>query len=153
MVDRDDIGSWLAGPGTQVDEGYAGDRLGLPQDGPGSVARLSRRIPALLIDWGLCQLIAAAFLGYRFGHGGASSFGPLAVFFLENLLLVGTLGSTVGHRLLGLRVVPLGGAYAGPGRALLRTALLCLVIPAVIWDRDSRGMHDRLAGTVIVRSR
>jgi uncharacterized RDD family membrane protein YckC len=28
-----------------------------------------------------------------------------------------------------------------------------LVIPAVIWDRDGRGMHDRLLGTVVVRTR
>jgi uncharacterized RDD family membrane protein YckC len=38
---------------------------------------------------------------------------PLAVFVLMNLLLVGTLGSTVGHRLLGIRVVRIGGAGAG----------------------------------------
>jgi hypothetical protein len=29
--------------------------------------------------------------------------------------------------------------------------LLCIVIPAVIWDSDQRGMHDRLSGTVLVR--
>jgi len=25
------------------------------------------------------------------------------------------------------------------------------VIPALIWDLDQRGMHDRLVGTVLVR--
>ena len=39
----------------------------------------------------------------------------------------------------------------GPGAALLRTGLLCLVIPAVIWDASGRGMHDVAAGTVILR--
>ena len=34
---------------------------------------------------------------------------------------------------------------------LLRTALLCLAVPALIWDRDGRGLHDRLARTVQVR--
>ena len=35
--------------------------------------------------------------------------------------------------------------------ALARTVLLCLVIPAVVWDSDGRGLHDRVAGTAIVR--
>ncbi|MFE4466652.1 RDD family protein, partial [Oerskovia sp. NPDC056781] len=30
--------------------------------------------------------------------------------------------------------------------------LLCLVVPAVVWDGDGRGMHDKAAGTVIVRA-
>ena len=53
--------------------------------------------------------------------------------------------------LLGMRVVPVSGGYLGWWRPFARTALLCLVIPAVIWDRDQRGMHDRLIGTVLVR--
>jgi len=35
----------------------------------------------------------------------------------------------------------------------LRTLLICLVIPAVIWDRDGRGLQDRAAGTVVVKAR
>jgi hypothetical protein len=50
-----------------------------------------------------------------------------------------------------MRVVPVAGGYLGPWRPFARTALLCLVIPAVIWDTDQRGMHDRLVGTVLVR--
>ncbi|HEY5230049.1 MAG TPA: RDD family protein, partial [Galbitalea sp.] len=29
--------------------------------------------------------------------------------------------------------------------------LLMVVIPAVIFDRDQRGLHDKIAGTVLVR--
>ena len=36
-------------------------------------------------------------------------------------------------------------------RAAARTALLLLVVPAVVQDGDGRGLHDRAAGTVIVR--
>jgi hypothetical protein len=32
-----------------------------------------------------------------------------------------------------------------------RTLLLMLVVPAVVWDRDGRGLHDRLSGTVELR--
>jgi uncharacterized RDD family membrane protein YckC len=69
-----------------------------------------------------------------------------------NLLLVGTLGSTIGQRLLGMRVVRMDGASAGPLPAAIRTLLLAVVIPAVVWDRDTRGFHDKLAGTVVVRT-
>jgi uncharacterized RDD family membrane protein YckC len=39
----------------------------------------------------------------------------------------------------------------GIPRAALRTLLLCLVIPAVVFDPDQRGAHDKAAGTVVVR--
>ena len=68
------------------------------------------------------------------------------------LLLVGTLGSTIGHRLVGLRVLSLHGGAARPLQVLVRTVLLCLFLPAMFWDRDGRGLHDKAAGTVIVRT-
>ena len=124
----------------------------MPQRGPGSLARGSRRAIAIAVDWFLCVLIASGLMGYRLGEGGLGPFKPLAVLVVMNLLLVGTLGSTIGHRLLGIRVVRIGGASAGPFRALTRTILLAVVIPAVIWDRDTRGFHDKIAGTVTVRT-
>jgi uncharacterized RDD family membrane protein YckC len=123
----------------------------MPQSGPGSLARFGRRLVAVAVDWFLCTLIAAGLLGYHVGEGGLGPFKPLAVFVLMNLILVGTLGSTIGHRLLGIRVVRLDGVAAGPILATIRTALLAVVIPAVIWDRDTRGFHDKIAGTVTTR--
>ncbi len=38
-------------------------------------------------------------------------------------------------------------------QALTRTVLLCLFVPAVIWDRDGRGLHDKVPNTVVIRSR
>lgn len=144
MEQRSGMGSWLeGGPSGAPGEG---SRLGLPAAGPGSQAPLGRRVAALAIDWALCLVIASAFFGDE-------PLAPLAVFAVENLLLVSTLGTTVGHRALGLRVRRLVGPAAAPGvlLALVRTVLLCLVIPAVVWDADGRGLHDRAAGTVIVR--
>jgi uncharacterized RDD family membrane protein YckC len=123
----------------------------MPQSGPGSLARFGRRLVAVAVDWFLCTLIAAGLLGYHVGEGGLGPFKPLAVFVLMNLILVGTLGSTIGHRLLGIRVVRLDGVSPGPILATIRTALLAVVIPAVIWDRDTRGFHDKIAGTVTTR--
>jgi uncharacterized RDD family membrane protein YckC len=108
------------------------------------MARFGRRMVALAVDWVLSLLISHWIFG---GH----PLGPLAVLAVEQLLLVGTLGSSVGHRLMGLRVETVAGGYAGPARAAVRAVLLCLVIPALIWDADQRGLHDKAAGTVLVR--
>lgn len=87
----------------------------------------------------------------------------LAVFGVSTTVLVASLGYTIGHRVLGLQVVrlrDLPDAGAGPVRGwrppgfvsgVLRTVLLCLVIPPVIWGSDGRGMHDTAAGTVVLR--
>ncbi|MEO9221028.1 MAG: RDD family protein [Mycobacteriaceae bacterium] len=156
MVDRKDVGSWLNGPGAvrpdPDPEDYPGRRLGMPEQGPGSLARFGRRAVALCVDWFVCTVIAAGLMHYRLGEGGLGPFKPLAVFVVMNLLLVGTLGATIGHRLLGIRVVRLGGATAGPLLGAIRTVLLALVVPAVIWDRDTRGYHDKIAGTVTTRA-
>lgn len=140
---------------------YPRHGLGLPESGPGSAASLAPRLVALLIDWFACQLIAYAVLGGGWGATGWASLAPLAVFAVENLLLVSTLGTTLGHRMLGLAVHSArpGSSRSRLGRppgllpTLLRTALLCLVIPPLVIDRDNRGWHDRAAGTVIVRTR
>ena len=158
MVDRKDIGSWLDGPGarTGATTAYPGERLGMPRSGAGSVGRFGRRLVGVLVDWSLCQLIASALfsvpLPFTEVATGRDSFVLLAVFAVENLLLVGTLGSTLGHRLAGLRVLSLRGGPARPLQVLVRTALLCLFLPAMFWDRDARGLHDKAAGTVIVRT-
>jgi uncharacterized RDD family membrane protein YckC len=153
MVDRRDIGSWLQGPGSlNPDAQPPGVRLGLPADGPGSVARLGRRAGAIIVDFVLCDLIASLF-GYSLTgpNSGGRAFIPLLVFAVENVLLVGTAGFTVGHRLFRLQVRRLQGGLPGPFLALVRTILLCLAVPALIWDRDQRGIHDRVPGTVLVR--
>ena len=131
---------------------HAGAALGMPAEGPGSMARLLQRIVAVIIDWLVCSVIAAGFFGYQFG-GGGTSWTPLVVFFVENVVLVGTLGSTLGHRIMGMHVVKVSGEAAGPVAALSRSVLLCVFVPAVIWDKDGRGLHDRFAGTVLRRVR
>ncbi len=132
-----------------VDFGYRGERLGLPQEGPGSVAGVGRRFGALFIDWALSVLIAYGLLSG--GDVPAANNWALAVFALLTVLTVGTVGSTPGKRLLGLRVVAEDGSRLTAVRVVLRTLLLVLVVPAVIWDRDGRGLHDRLARAVQVR--
>ncbi|MFD5138437.1 RDD family protein [Streptomyces sp. NPDC058378] len=154
MDNRQAIGSWLSGPRAAAEEmgadfGYRGERLGLPQEGPGSVAPLGRRFGALFIDWAACMLIAYGLIAR--GDQQAAGNWALGVFLVLSLLTVGTVGSTPGKRIMGLRVVAEGGGRLGTVRVVLRTVLLLLVIPAIVWDRDSRGLHDRLARAVQVR--
>jgi uncharacterized RDD family membrane protein YckC len=145
MATREELASWLGGDSPEPGSGPTrGARLGLPPTGSGSLASVARRVVALCVDWALCLLISQAFFA-------GQALVPVGVLAVENIMLVGTLGTTIGHRLLGLQVRVPSGAPVGIGRAALRTALLCLVIPAVVWDGDGRGMHDRAAGTVIVR--
>lgn len=133
-----------------ADFGYRGERLGLPQQGPGSIAPVGRRFAALFIDWALAVLIGYALLSH--GRLPSANNWALVVFLVMTLLTVGTVGSTPGKRLLGLRVVAVQGlGRLTAGRALLRTVLLGLAVPALVWDRDSRGLHDRLSGAVQVR--
>ncbi len=78
----------------------------------------------------------------------------LGVFALQHLVLVATLGTTIGHRVVGVRIVREDGVpMVGFLKALARTILLLLVLPAVVWDEDNRGLHDRGAGTRIVGKR
>ena len=111
-----------------------------------SPASFSRRIGALGIDWFCCLLLARALTDNQWA--------PLGVFAVENLLLLTTLGATFGQRLLRLRVVRLGTpGPVPPLPALIRTALLVLVIPAVVWDREGRGLHDKAAKTQVMDTR
>ncbi|MGW2280586.1 RDD family protein [Streptomyces sp. NPDC001770] len=154
MDNRQAIGSWLSGPQAAaedmgVDFGYRGKRLGLPEEGPGSVAPLGRRFGAIFIDWALCMVIAYGLIAR--GDQQAAGNWALLVFLVMSLLTVGTLGFTPGKRLLRLRVVSQDGGRFGLVRVLVRSVLLLLVIPALIWDRDGRGLHDRLSRSVQVR--
>lgn len=123
---------------------WPGWRLGRPQEGTGSVARAGRRIAAIAIDMLLCAIITWAFF---FG----ADFASLIIFAIEQIVFLVTLGGSIGHLAVGLRLVTLAGTHCGVWRPILRTVLLCLLIPAFIWDSDQRGMHDVFAGTVLIR--
>lgn len=123
---------------------WPGHRFGLPESGPRSVARFGRRLAAFAIDIAIGALISAAFFGY-------DRWASLAIFAVLQVLFLALLSGGIGHLLLGMRVVPLAGGWIGMWRPFVRTILLSLLVPALLWDRDKRGIHDRLAGTVLVR--
>jgi uncharacterized RDD family membrane protein YckC len=147
-----------SGAGPTEEFRYPGNRLGLPADGPGSVAGWGRRVLALFVDWLIAGLIASAITSKPLWAGGNDlNTAQLVTFFAMSAVLTGLAGATIGHRLLGLRVIrtqPGGTGYAAQVGLLagaIRSLLICLVLPAVIYDRDRRGLHDRAADTVVVR--
>ena len=157
-MDRRDIGSWLSGPKAAledqgIDFGFPGQRYGLPQQGVGSVARMGRRILGLSIDWFAAILVTHlifADLVYGSGDFGAATLGVFAV---EVFLLTATTGASFGYRIVGIRLVSVSSRPLNFLKVLARTALLCLAVPALIWDRDGRGLHDKVVGTILIRTR
>ena len=129
-----------------ISKGYPGQRFGFPQRGPGSVAGVGPRILALVIDWLPCTVVAQLFTA-----NPASS--ALALFAALTAISIALLSRTPGHAAAGLRVARLDGRPPGAGPAVIRTVLLCLLIPPVVYDADGRGLHDRAAGTVVLRTR
>lgn len=147
------IGGWLSGPrsvaeAAGIDLGHPGKRLGLPPGGRNAIAGQGRRFGATFIDWMLAQLIALGLLPDA--NPGDRGVVTMAVFVVMNLALVTTIGAGIGGRLFGLRVARLDGANPNLLQVLLRTVLMAVVIPALIWDRDNRGLHDRASNSVVV---
>lgn len=148
---RRSTGSWLSGArAAGADLGYPGERMGLPQEGPGAVSGYGRRLVALIVDWLLAMLVAQLLSAALHWSPLTRSFATLAVFGVLAWLLTAVFETTVGKRLAGLRVASVNGGRVGLLWALERAVLLVLLVPAVLWDRDHRGLHDRAANTVVV---
>lgn len=150
-----EIGSWLSGPEPVQpgdDIGYPGKRLGLPETGPRSLARLGRRFGALIIDWLISYGLAALGLSLGLISYAWLSTAVLLVWFVLGVVSVRLFGFTPGQYALGLMVVPVDNRlHVGTGRAIVRGLLIALVIPPLFTDVDGRGLQDRATNTAVVR--
>ncbi|MFE9692705.1 RDD family protein [Micromonospora sp. NPDC005806] len=107
---------------------------------------LGRRFGALVIDWVLCLLVSNLF-----ADPARDGWAPVLVLILEYGFFLGLFAQTPGMYVTRIRCVAWAdGGRIGLVRALLRGALLALVVPALIMDEHRRGLHDRLTGSVIV---
>jgi uncharacterized RDD family membrane protein YckC len=103
---------------------------------------------AFLVDIGLS---AAAALAVTWPEAPRNM--SLVVWAALTILTVALFGATPGQWIVGLRVAKVRGAAFVGAWAILRTALIFLVLPPLVSDADGRGWHDRLCGTIVVRSR
>lgn len=128
---------------------WPGERLGLPNEGVNSVARAGRRIGGIAADWAIAMALSLLLAPY---NSLAYSFYTLAVFALLQVIAIASVGGSIGHRVFGMRLIGLDGQKPALWRVLVRTLLLIVVVPALVWDSDQRGFHDKVAGTVLIRA-
>jgi uncharacterized RDD family membrane protein YckC len=163
------IGSWMSGSGAHEGDGvsgspdqgpndYPGQRLGLPETGPGSIARFGRRTVALLIDWFIAYGLAglAVTVGFisrdDFLYTQIGSTTVAVVWLVLGVIAVRLFGFTPGQFALGIRVASVDERqHVGLGRATVRGLLVFLVIPALFTDADYRGLQDQATKTAVVR--
>jgi uncharacterized RDD family membrane protein YckC len=132
----------------------AGQSLGLPATGRGSLASWGSRVVALAIDWAACMAIAVGLFGSGVLTGGGwRSWMILATFFVQSTVLSTFAAGSFGQVVLRIAIVRLDRQPLGFGRAVLRAALVSLALPALIVGTDRRGLQDLAAGTVVVNRR
>ena len=114
-----------------------------------------RRMLGITIDWLAAYAVtlgffagSGSFLERSRGIGGT----VLLVLGLEYLILVSLGGSSFGHRIVGLKVVRFSdGGTATPLQALIRTVLLLVIVTAITFDENGRGINERFSNTVLVQ--
>jgi len=117
---------------------------------------LGRRLAAITIDWLASYAIAFSF----FAGGGNYSqriegtrFTTATIFIAEYAILIALTGASFGHRLLRLKVVDFNhGGMPSVRQVLIRTGLMALVITAITYDEDGRGIHERFSQTKLERA-
>lgn len=130
---------------------YPGADVGLPASGRGSLATWRSRVAALIVDWAAAMIVAVAMFGVGvIRDSGWRAWMNLAVFFVQKALLTWLVGGSFGQILARIIVVRVDGAPLGWWRSLVRTAMVCLVLPSVVVGADRRGLNDLALGTVVV---
>src|SRR4029453_14940290 len=133
-------------------------------------APFSLRCGALLIDYVLLMTIVAFSTlvarmlggGARTAGGSAETFGiifAVVIAVLDLGILPGFTGRTVGKWATGLKIERVNGVEIGTGRAVFRHfvgypvsfLLLGIVFLLAAFTPRGRGLHDVIAGTIVVR--
>jgi uncharacterized RDD family membrane protein YckC len=106
----------------------------------------------VLIDWLMSYAVAIGF----FVEFGEPAMGAVVflIFTAQYLIFAALGGATPGHRIMGLKIVRFSdGQMPTPVQALIRTSLLVIILTAVTFDQNGRGINERLSNTVLVKTR
>jgi uncharacterized RDD family membrane protein YckC len=140
------------------DSGMAIPRSAVAMD----IAGVGPRFVALLIDGvilGVIGSVIGAIFGDRPGEVGVGSGISVIIQAAYMIILLSQWGTTLGGRVLGLKVVDSGGNMPSVGTAAIRW-LMSIVSGAVIligylwafWDSNKQTWHDKVAGTFVVKA-
>ncbi|GAB2765898.1 RDD family protein [Amycolatopsis magusensis] len=156
-------GEWLPGAreaGASADgesQRWRGERLGLPENGPGSIATGGRRLLGLVLDLVLASLVTSVFVQPRFDQPEVMesyNLWSVLVWALITMVPVSFFGFTPGMGIVGIRVARLDGAsMVGLWRAVVRGLLTFIIVPAALRNVDGRSLLDRATGTAVLRLR
>lgn len=112
-----------------------------------------RRALALMVDWVASTLVAIAIVGLEtYRDDPTAGFVVLGVYVVENTIFCAVGGGSFGQLATRLRVV----RNDGSGRplsllaALVRSVLIALLIPPLVFRPDGRGLHDLAVGSVTI---
>ena len=149
----------------------SGSPIQVAEQGTSEAAGIGARFLASVIDLGLLGIVDLAVIYFTVQICGLSAaelsllpIGPLIAFLVVQngsyLVAFTAGGQTIGKMALGIRVVPAAiGTTLDLGRSLIRTGVWSLlVLPAglglltALWSDERRGLHDRCAGTKVVRA-
>jgi len=119
-----------------------------------SQVSLGRRFVAISFEWLCSYLISIVFFsgsGTFLERTSQAGVPALIIFFTEYFLLVTLQGASVGHRVFRMRIVNFeDGGRPTLLQALIRSVLMVIVITAITYDENGRGIHERLSRTRIV---
>ena len=114
-----------------------------------AAASWPRRFLALLVDWFACLAAAQTLVAYGVLQDNSNGTWTLALFVLETALFTALVGGSFGKILTRLRVVRADGSGGPVGLlgALVRSVLVALLVPPLVFQPDGRGLHDLAART------
>jgi hypothetical protein len=120
-----------------------------PSDAAPTYASWPRRIVALFVDWGLSTLVVVGLIGpHAYANDPSSGWLVLGVFAIEVAVLTALAGGSFGQLLTGIRVLTTAGRPLNLLLAVVRTLLICVVIPPLVFRSESgRGLHDLAVGS------
>lgn len=116
-------------------------------------------VAAIAAALGVALVLSVVFVPKSLRPGGYALAGAVYLLWTLTYFLTfwSTTGQTPGARLMQVRVVARDGQKLRPLRAIVRwIALLIAALPLfagyalILFDSRRRGLHDRLAGTVVV---
>jgi uncharacterized RDD family membrane protein YckC len=122
----------------------------------GRLASPARRLLAMALD---CVVPATAVVATsNLAHGG-DILELLLLAYAAWVLVLFANGTTLGKRLLGIHVITRDGFPATLGRMVMRewvgkaisTCLCGLGFAGIVFDRERRGLHDRIVHTYVIR--